>query len=428
MLNIQEFKKILKADREHDLINRERYIITRERELAKRERELLKREQELIYREKVLSERENDLANKENDLMNKENELANRENKLLNFETELLNRERELLSREYDYNSSRTSLTDENEVLLIEKQRLCLYPLRYDDIWALYKKQEKGFWTREEVDLSKDYSDFYKLDEPTQYFIKHVLGFFATSDGSVFLNLMDNFSKEVKILEAQICYQYQGFIECVHSEMYSELIECIIKDENERNNLFNAINTIPCIKRKTEWAQTWAKSDTKFAQRLVAFAIVEGIFFSGSFCAIYWLKQKNIMPGLTQSNELIARDEGAHTEFACLLYSKIVNKLPESIVHDMIKDAVAIEEEFINVSLPCKMIGMNSELMTQYIRFIADNLVVNLGYSKIYNSKNPFGFMENINIPIKGNFFEHRITSYQKPDITNTKCEISEDF
>jgi ribonucleoside-diphosphate reductase beta chain len=317
---------------------------------------------------------------------------------------------------------------DDPEPLLMEEQRLCLYPIRHQDIWKLYKEQEGSFWTREEVDLSRDYADFKKLDQSTQYFIKYILAFFATSDGSVFLNLMDNFSREVKILEAQICYQFQGMIEAIHSEMYSEMIECLIKDEKEKLALFDAINTIPCIKRKAEWAQSWAGSKTKFAQRLIAFAIVEGIFFSGSFCAIHWLKQKNIMPGLTQSNEFIARDEGSHTKFACLLYSKIVDKLPETIVHSMIIDAVRIEEEFIIESLPCKLIGMNSDLMSQYIKFVADSLSVCLGYNKIFSKTNPFDFMENINISVKGNFFEHRITSYQKPDLTNTTTEISEDF
>lgn len=318
--------------------------------------------------------------------------------------------------------------TEMFEPLLMEEQRLCLYPIKHPDIWKLYKEQENSFWTREEVDLSRDYADFKKLDTSTQYFIKYILAFFATSDGSVFLNLMGNFSKEVKILEAQICYQFQGAMEAIHSEMYSEMIECLIKDDREKNQLFNAINTISCIKRKTEWAQTWTGLNSKFSQRLIAFAIVEGIFFSGSFCAIYWLKQKNIMPGLTQSNELIARDEGTHTKFACLLYSKIVEKLSESIVHSMILDAVKIEEEFIIESLPCKLIGMNSDLMSQYIKFIADGLSVGLGYNKIYNVTNPFDWMENINIAVKGNFFENRITSYQKPDLSNTNAEISEDF
>lgn len=338
---------------------------------------------------------------------------------------EILNNDREHIKKIKKYYKT---ASDVSEPLLMEEQRLCLYPIRHPDIWSLYKEQESSFWTREEVDLSRDYADFKKLDASTQYFIKYILAFFATSDGSVFLNLMDNFSKEVKIMEAQICYQYQGMIEAIHSEMYSEMIECLIKDEDEKTQLFNAINTIPCIKRKAEWAQTWAGSQTKFAQRLIAFAIVEGIFFSGSFCAIYWLKQKNILPGLTQSNEFIARDENSHTRFACLLYSKIIDKLPESTVHLMISDAVRIEEEFIIESLPCKLIGMNSDLMAQYIKFMADKLAVDLGYKKIYNLSNPFDWMENINISVKGNFFENRITSYQKPDLSNTNAEISEDF
>ena len=346
---------------------------------------------------------------------------------MINIEkfNEILQDDREHIKKIKKYYKT---VLDISEPILMEEQRLCLYPIKHQDIWRLYKEQESSFWTREEIDLSRDYKDFRNLDEDTQYFIKYILAFFATSDGSVFLNLMNNFSKEVKILEAQICYQFQGMIEAIHSEMYSEMIECLIKDEDEKIQLFNAINTIPCIKRKAEWAESWAGSDTNFSQRLIAFSIVEGIFFSGSFCAIYWLKQKNIMPGLTQSNELIARDEGSHTKFACLLYSKIVNRLDEKTVHSMISDAVRIEEEFINESLSCKLIGMNSDLMAQYIKFIADKLSVDLGYKKIYNSSNPFDWMENINIAVKGNFFENRITSYQKPDLTNTNAEISEDF
>jgi ribonucleotide reductase beta subunit family protein with ferritin-like domain len=332
------------------------------------------------------------------------------------------------IQKHYSYTDLDSLDTKIQEPLLTEEQRLCLAPIRHYDIWNLYKKQLDSFWTREEIDLSKDYDDFKKLDSNTKYFIKYILAFFATSDGSVFLNLMEHFSKEVKIMEAQICYQFQGMMEAIHSEVYSLMIEELIKDEDEKIELFNAINTIPCIKRKAEWAETWGKSDTKFAQRLVAFAAVEGIFFSGSFCAIYWLKQQNILPGLTQSNEFIARDEASHCDFACLLYSKIVNKLPESTVYQMIIDAVRIEKEFIIESLPCKLIGMNSDLMSQYIEFIADRLISNLGYSKIYNVTNPFSFMENINLKLKSNFFETRTTTYQKPDLTNSSLVISEDF
>lgn len=342
---------------------------------------------------------------------------------------EILETDRENIKKIKKYYSDddlQNNLT--SEPLLTEEQRLCLAPIQHHDIWQLYKKQLDSFWTREEIDLSKDYDDFKKLDKNTKYFIKYILAFFATSDGSVFLNLMENFTKEVKIMEAQICYQFQGMMEAIHSEVYSLMIEELIKDETEKEELFNAIEKIPCIKRKAEWGQIWATSKTKFAQRLIAFAIVEGIFFSGSFCAIYWLKQQNILPGLTQSNEFIARDEAQHCEYACLLYSKIINKIPEVTVKQMIIDAVRIEKEFIIDSLPCKLIGMNSSLMSQYIEFIADKLIQNLGYSKIYNVSNPFPFMENINLNLKSNFFETRTTTYQKPDLTNISVEISEDF
>lgn len=314
------------------------------------------------------------------------------------------------------------------EPLLQEEQRLCLAPIQHPDIWALYKKQLNSFWTAEELDLSNDYADYKKLDLNTQYFIKNILAFFATSDGTVFLNIMDNFSKEIKIMEAQICYQFQGTMEGIHSEVYSLMIEMIIHDQKEKNELFNAIETMPCIMKKAEWARCWADKSMPFANRLIAFAIIEGIFFSGSFCAIYWLKQKNILPGLCMANEFIARDEGMHCAFAYLLYSKIINRIDESIVHKMILDGVNIEKEFINDSLPCRLIGMNSALMSQYIEFIADNLLVNLGYTKLFNVSNPFGFMDNITLGLKNNFFENRTTTYQKVDLTNISKEIDEDF
>jgi ribonucleotide reductase beta subunit family protein with ferritin-like domain len=325
-------------------------------------------------------------------------------------------------------NDTNDNIDDLNEPLLLGEQRLCLSPIQHLDIWNLYKKQLKSFWTREELDLSKDYDDFKKLDYNTQYFIKHILAFFAISDGSVFLNIMENFTKEVKILEAQICYQFQGTMEGIHSEVYSLMIEELINDPNEKLELFNGIKTMKCIKNKIDWANKWANSKKSFAQRLIAFAIIEGIFFSGSFCAIYWLKQQNILPGLCMANEFIARDEGMHCEFACLLYSKIINKIDENIVKQMILDGVEIEKEFIIESLPCKLIGMNSTLMIQYIEFIADKLLLNLGYNKIFNSINPFGFIENINLNLKNNFFENRTTTYQKVDLSNILNDITEDF
>lgn len=314
------------------------------------------------------------------------------------------------------------------EPLLFEEQRLCISPIIHFDIWDLYKKQMRSFWTREELDLSKDYLDFIKLDKDTQYFIKYILAFFATSDGLVFLNIMENFTKEVKILEAQICYQFQGMMEAIHSEVYSALIEEIIKDQDEKNKLFNAIEKIPCIKKKANWAYKWANSKTDFSQRLIAFIIVEGLFFSGSFCTIYWLKQQNILSGLCMANEFIARDEGMHCDFGYLLYSKIINKLDEKKVKNMINESVEIEKEFIIESLPCKLIGMNSDLMSQYIEFIADKILKNLGYSKLYNVVNPFLFMQNININVKNNFFENRTTSYQRLDTSNIYKDATEDF
>ncbi len=315
-----------------------------------------------------------------------------------------------------------------NEPLLIETQRLSLLPLEHPDIWNLYKKQLRSFWTREEIDMSKDYMVFVKLDHNVQFFIKNILAFFATSDSFVMLNIMENFSKQVKILEAQICYQFQATMEGIHSEVYSIMIDELIKDENEKNMLFKAVENLPCITTKAEWAIEWADQDKPFSQRLIAYAIIEGIFFSGSFCAIYWLKQQNLLPGLTMANEFIARDEGMHCEFACLLYSKIVNKLDETLVHKMIIDAVNIEKEFIINSLPCKLIGINADLMSVYIEFMADKLCNDLGYIKIYNSTNPFGFMENINLELKNNFFENRTTTYQKIDLTNINSTMTDDF
>ena len=317
------------------------------------------------------------------------------------------------------------------EPLLQEEQRLCLAPIQHPDIWALYKKQLKSFWTAEELDLSNDYLDYKKLDSNTQYFIKNILAFFATSDGNVFLNIAENFSKDIKIMEAQICYQFQGTMEGIHSEVYSLMIEMIIHDQSEKMALFNAIETMPCIQRKTEWATKWINKDSMimpFANRLIAFAIIEGIFFSGSFCAIYWLKQKNILPGLCMANEFIARDEGMHCEFAYLLYSKIVNRVDENIVKSMVLDGVNIEKEFIIESLPCKMIGMNSDLMSKYIEFMADNLLVNLGYTKLFNTTNPFGFMDNLALGLKNNFFENRTTTYQKVDLSSMSEQIDENF
>lgn len=307
------------------------------------------------------------------------------------------------------------------------EQRLTLFPIRHQDIWECYKKQQASFWTAEELDLSKDKNHWdNKLNDDERFFIKHILAFFAGSDGLVNMNLLERFTNDVKILEAQIAYTYQASMENVHSEMYSLLIDTYIDNPQEKDKLFNAIETIPCIKKKADWAMKWIKSDDLFSKRLIAFAIVEGIFFSGAFCSIYWLKTRGLMPGLTSSNEFIARDEGEHCSFACLLYSKIVNRLDESIVHAIVKDAVDIEKEFINESLPCRLIGMNAEQMTTYIEYVTDRLLTQLGYSKIYNAVNPFDFMEKIALEGKTNFFENRPSQYQKAAVMNkTKNDYS---
>ena len=315
-----------------------------------------------------------------------------------------------------------------NEALLTEESRLVLYPIRHDKIFEMYKKQQKCFWTADELDFSKDHKDWEKLTSDEKHFIKYVLGFFAASDGIVNINLLDRFLKDVKILEAQICYTWQAAVENIHSETYSLMIDTYIKDSQEKSFLLNAIENIPCINKKANWAIKWINDDnSSFAQRLIAFACVEGIFFSGSFCAIYWLKERNLMPGLCLSNDFISRDEGLHCDFACLLYSMLKNKLDYEMIKEMIGEVVEIETEFITDSLPCRLIGMNNELMKEYIKFVADRLVRDLGYENIYNVKNPFSFMENISLEGKTNFFEERVSQYKKADVNNS-FNISDDF
>ncbi len=305
------------------------------------------------------------------------------------------------------------------ELLLKENNKLTVYPIKYPKIWQAYKIQQAAFWTAEEIDFSKDYDHFQKLSENEQKFIKMVLAFFAASDAIVNINLAERFTQEVKIREAIITYQWQTMMENIHSEVYSLQIDNIIRDKSEKNKLLNALENYPCVAKKGSWAFKWIKSDVPFAQRLIAFAIVEGVFFSGSFCAIFWLKKKNIMPGLVDSNELIARDEGMHTDFACLLYSMIKNKLSFKVVSEMFKEAVEIETYFICKSLPCKLLGMSSEEMTQYIKYVADRLLLQLGYPKIWEVTNPFDFMESISMEGKTNFFESRPTQYQKASVLN---------
>jgi len=313
-----------------------------------------------------------------------------------------------------------------------ENNRLTIYPIKNHAIWQAYKTQQAAFWVAEEIDFSKDYDDFIKLNTNEQYFIKMILAFFSSSDTIVNINLGDRFLQDVKIREAIVTYTWQMMMESIHSETYSLQIDNIVKDPNEKDKLFNAIKEFPCIAEKALWAYKWIDSNETFAMRLIAFAIVEGIFFSGSFCSIYWLKKRNVMPGLCASNELIARDEGMHTRFAILLYSMLEFKVPEYVVHAMFQEAIVIETNFICDSLPCALLGMNSDSMTKYIKFVADRLLVDLGYNKIFNTINPFDFMESISVEGKTNFFESRPTQYQKASVlnksNNTKFEINDDF
>lgn len=327
-----------------------------------------------------------------------------------------------------------TKTTTTNEPLLQDNQdRFVLFPIKHNDIWSMYKDAEASFWTAEEIDLGPDLMDWKnKLNEDEKYFIKHILAFFAASDGIVNENLAVNFLQEVQYPEARCMYGFQVMIENIHSETYSLLIDTYIKDSAEKSKLFNAIETIDCVKKKADWALRWIDKGS-FAERLIAFAAVEGIFFSGSFCSIFWLKKRGLMPGLSFANELISRDEGMHCDFACMLYtSHLQNKLPEDTVYNIIKDAVAIEKEFVCDALPVDLIGMNSKLMSQYIEFVADRLLVSLGLKKIYNATNPFDFMELISLQGKTNFFEKRVGEYQKAgvksDSGSNAFSMDEDF
>ncbi len=318
------------------------------------------------------------------------------------------------------------------EPLLAEnKNRFVLFPIQHDDIWQMYKKAEASFWTAEEIDLSQDQKDWEGLSDGERHFISHVLAFFAASDGIVNENLAVNFMQEVQAPEARCFYGFQVMMENIHSETYSLLIDTYIKDPAEKHRLLNALETVPAVEQKGQWALKWINSP-EFAERLIAFAAVEGIFFSGSFCSIFWLKKRGLMPGLTFSNELISRDEGLHCDFACLLYSHLVNKLPEARVREIISDAVRIEQEFVTDALPVNLIGMNAKAMAQYIEFVADRLLVALGCQRIYNTTNPFDFMELISLQGKTNFFEKRVAEYQKAGVMSERSEnvfsMDEDF
>ncbi len=303
------------------------------------------------------------------------------------------------------------------KILTENKNRFVLFPLQHHDIWAYYKKAEASFWTAEEIDLSADLADWEKLNEGEKHFVKHVLAFFAASDGIVNENLAENFVSEVQYTEAKFFYGFQIMMENIHSETYSLLIDTYIKDKEEQNHLFNAIDTVPAVQKKADWALKWIGSES-FVERLIAFAAVEGIFFSGSFCSIFWLKKRGLMPGLSFSNELISRDEGMHTDFAVHLYNNhIENKLSKDRIVEIIDSALTIEKEFITEALPVSLIGMNSELMKQYLEYVSDRLLMDLGVGKIYNSENPFDFMKNIAMENKTNFFEKRVSEYSKSGV-----------
>ena len=309
-------------------------------------------------------------------------------------------------------------------ILQENKNRFVIFPIKHHDIWEWYKKMEASFWTAEEIDLHQDLSDWEnKLSADEKYFVKHILAFFAASDGIVNENLAENFVNEVQYAEAKFFYGFQIMMENIHSETYSLLIDTYVKDEVEKNQLFKALEFFPAIKKKADWAMKWIESDS-FAERLIAFAAVEGIFFSGAFCAIFWLKKRGLMPGLTFSNELISRDEGVHCDFAVHLHNHhLINKVPKNRIKEIIVDALNIEREFITESLPVSLIGMNAVLMTQYLEFVADRLLVELGCDREYNSSNPFDFMDMISLQGKTNFFEKRVAEYQKAGVMSTDSE-----
>ena len=316
-------------------------------------------------------------------------------------------------------------------ILKPDDSRFVMFPIQHDDVWEMYKKAVDSFWRAEEIDLSKDLNDWKTMTNDEQHFVKMILAFFAASDGLVLENLASRFMSDVQISEARAFYGFQIAMENIHSQTYSLLIDTYIRDEEEKSKLFNAIENYPCIKKKADWAKKWIGDNrSSFAARLVAFAAIEGIFFSAAFSSIYWIKKRGLMPGLTFSNELISRDEALHTEFAVLLYSKLQRKLPKKRIYEIIQEAVEIEKEFITDAIPCRMIGMNTKLMTQYIEFVADRLCLQLGYDKIYNSQNPFDFMELISIESKVNFFERTNAEYALANKTVDKdiFEFNADF
>ena len=331
----------------------------------------------------------------------------------------------ELIGTYFDFQDY---LEDSEPMLLPTLDRFTVFPIEHEHLWAMYKKAQMSNWTAEEIDFSKDMDDWVNLSDNEKHFIKYILAFFAGSDGIVFENLNNNFASEVQYTEARSFYAYQEHNEMVHGETYSKLIDKYIKSSSEKKQLFEAIQTIPCIENKAKWAMKWFNKDRSFAERLFAFACVEGIFFSGSFCAIFWLKKRGLLPGLCFSNELISRDEGLHLEFAIELFKMLKHKPNKSIIEEIVKDAVSIEKNFIIDALPCSLIGMNSEKMSEYIEYVADRLLKQSGHDKIWGTKNPFDFMENISLDGKTNFFEKRVGDYGKIDEDSTSIEFDEEF
>lgn len=331
----------------------------------------------------------------------------------------------ELIGTYFDFQDY---IEDAEPMLLPTLDRFTVFPIQHEHLWSMYKKAQMSNWTAEEIDFSKDMDDWVNLSENEQHFIKYILAFFAGSDGIVFENLNDNFASEVQYTEARSFYAYQEHNEMVHGETYSKLIDKYIKSSSEKKQLFEAIQTIPCIENKAKWAMKWFSRDRSFGERLLAFACVEGIFFSGSFCAIFWLKKRGLLPGLCFSNELISRDEGLHLEFAIELFKMLKHKPNTSIIEEIVKDAVSIEKDFITDALPCSLIGMNSEKMSEYIEYVADRLLKQSGHDKIWGTKNPFDFMENISLDGKTNFFEKRVGDYGKMDEDSTSIEFNEEF
>jgi ribonucleotide reductase beta subunit family protein with ferritin-like domain len=319
-------------------------------------------------------------------------------------------------------------LEESEPMLLPTLNRFTVFPIEHENLWSLYKKAQMSNWTAEEIDFSKDMDDWNSLSDNEKHFIKYILAFFAGSDGIVFENINNNFADEIQLTEARSFYAYQAHNEMVHGETYSKLIDKYIRSSSEKKTLFEAIQTIPCIEKKAKWAMKWFDKSRPFAERLLAFACVEGIFFSGSFCAIFWLKKRGLLPGLCFSNELISRDEGLHQEFAVELFNMLKNKPSISTIEEIVRDAVSIEKEFILDALPCSLIGMNSDKMSEYIEYVADRLLKQVGHDKIWNTKNPFDFMENISLDGKTNFFEKRVGDYGKMDEDSTEIEFDEEF